>query len=123
MARSRGDAKAKANEARTKVKVTLKRGDTVEVISGRDKGKRGQIREIRVDEQRVVVADVNVVKRHMKPGRAGARQAGIIDLEAPIHISNVMLVDPKTDKPTRIGIRTLPDGSRVRFAKRSGEQL
>jgi large subunit ribosomal protein L24 len=116
-------AKAKAGEARSKVKFKLKRGDTVEVISGRDKGKRGQIRELRVDEERVVVADVNVVKRHMKPGRAGARQAGIIDLEAPIHISNVMLVDPKTDKPTRIGIRTLPDGSRVRFAKRSGEQL
>ena len=116
-------AKDKANEPKKRVKLTLKRGDTVEVISGRDKGKRGQIREIRVDEQRVVVADVNVVKRHMKPGRAGARQAGIIDLEAPIHISNVMLVDPKTDKPTRIGIRTLPDGSRVRYAKRSGEQL
>ena len=121
MARARADAKA--NEPKKKVKFTLKRGDTVEVISGRDKGKRGQVREIRVDEHRVVVADVNVVKRHMKPGRTGARQAGIIDLEAPIHISNVMLVDPKTDKPTRIGIRTLPDGSRVRFAKRSGEQL
>ena len=116
-------AKAKASEAKSKVKFKLKRGDTVQVISGRDKGKRGQIREIRADEQRVVVADVNVVKRHMKPGKAGARQAGIVDLEAPIHISNVMLVDPKSDAPTRIGIRSLPDGSRVRFAKRSGEQL
>jgi large subunit ribosomal protein L24 len=116
-------AKAKAGEARSKVKFKLKRGDTVEVISGRDKGKRGQIREIRVDEQRVVVADVNVVKRHMKPGKAGARQAGIVDIEAPIHISNVMLVDPKSDRPTRVGVRSLPDGSRVRFAKRSGEQL
>ena len=116
-------AKAKSSGAKSKVKFKLKRGDTVEVISGRDKGKRGQIREIRVDEQRVVVADVNVVKRHMKPGRTGARQAGIVDLEAPIHISNVMLVDPKSDTPTRVGIRTLPDGSRVRFAKRSGEQL
>ncbi len=105
-------------------KFKLKRGDTVEVISGRDKGKRGQIREIRPDDHRVVVADVNVVKRHMKPNRPGtARQAGIVDIEAPIHISNVMLVDPKSDQPTRVGIRTLPDGSRVRFAKRSGEQL
>ena len=62
-------------------------------------------------------------KRHMKAGAQGARQAGIVELEAAIHISNVALVDPKTDKPTRVGIRTLPDGSRVRFAKRSGEQL
>ena len=104
-------------------KYKLKRGDTVEVIAGKNKGKRGQIREIRPDSQRVVVADVNVVKRHMKPGRSGARQAGIVEIEAPIHISNVALVDPKTDKPTRIGVRTLPDGSRVRFAKKSGEQI
>jgi large subunit ribosomal protein L24 len=104
-------------------KFKLKRGDTVEVIAGRDKGKRGQIREIRPDEHRVVVADVNVVKRHMKAGRAGARQTGIVEIEAPIHISKVMLVDPSTDKPTRVGIRTLPDGTRVRYAKRSGEQL
>ncbi len=117
-------AKTKAGDAKSAAKFALKRGDTVEVIAGRDKGKRGQIREIRADEHRVIVADVNVVKRHMKPGRtSGARQAGIVDLEAPIHISNVMLVDPKSDKRTRIGIRTLPDGSRERFAKRSGEQL
>jgi large subunit ribosomal protein L24 len=113
-------AKAKAGEARSKVKFKLKRGDTVEVISGRDKGKRGQIREIRVDEQRVVVADVNVVKRHMKPGKAGARQAGIVDLEAPIHISNVMLVDPKSGEPTRVRIDR-EGGRRTRVAKKSGE--
>ena len=108
---------------KTKVKLKLKRGDTVEVIAGKNKGKRGTVREVRTDQQRVIVADVNIVKRHMKPGRAGARQAGIVELEAAIHISNVALVDPKTDKPTRVGIRTLPDGSRVRFAKRSGEQI
>lgn len=106
-----------------KPKFKLKRGDTVEVIAGKDKGKRGTIREVRPDEARVVVSDVNVVKRHMKAGRARARQAGIVEIEAPIHISNVALVDPKTDKPTRVGIRTLPDGTRVRYAKRSGEQL
>jgi large subunit ribosomal protein L24 len=104
-------------------KYKLKRGDTVEVIAGKNKGKRGAIREIRPDTQRVVVADVNIVKKHIKPGRQGARQAGIVEIEAAIHISNVALVDPKADKPTRIGIRTLPDGSRVRFAKRSGEQI
>ena len=108
---------------KTKVKLKLKRGDTVEVIAGKDKGKRGTIREVLADVQRVKVSDVNIVKRHMKAGAQGARQAGIVELEAAIHISNVALVDPKTDKPTRIGIRTLPDGSRVRFAKRSGEQI
>jgi large subunit ribosomal protein L24 len=110
-------------KTKAKVKFKLKRGDTVEVIAGKDKGKRGTIREVRPDAARVVVSDVNVVKRHMKAGRQGARQAGIVEIEAAIHISNVALVCPKTDKPTRVGIRTLPDGSRVRFSKRSGEQL
>ena len=108
---------------KTKVKLKLKRGDTVEVIAGKDKGKRGTIREILTEKQRVKVSDVNVVKRHYKQGARGARQAGIVEIEAAIHISNVALVDPKSDKPTRVGIRTLPDGSRVRFSKRSGEQI
>ncbi len=106
-----------------KTKYKLKRGDTVEVIAGKNKGKRGTVREVRPDSERVVVSDVNIVKRHMKAGARQQRQAGIVEIEAPIHISNVALVDPKTDKPTRIGVRTLPDGSRVRFAKRSGEQV
>jgi large subunit ribosomal protein L24 len=106
-----------------KIKFNLKRGDTVEVIAGKDKGKRGTIREVLNDVQRVKVSDVNIVKRHMKAGARGARQAGIVELEAAIHISNVALVCPKTDKPTRVGVRTLADGSRVRFSKRSGEQL
>jgi large subunit ribosomal protein L24 len=110
-------------KTKTKVKLKLKRGDTVEVIAGKDKGKRGTIREILTEKMRVKVSDVNVVKRHMKAGARGARQAGIVELEAAIHISNVALVDPKSDKPTRVGIRTLPDGSRVRFSKRSGEQI
>ena len=101
----------------------IRKGDDVVVIAGKDKGKRGTIREVLAEAQRVKVSDVNVVKRHMKAGTRGARQAGIVELEAAIHISNVALVDPKTDKPTRVGIRTLPDGSRVRFAKRSGEQI
>ena len=114
---------AAKSKAQPKVKLKLKRGDTVEVIAGKDKGKRGTIREILTEKMRVKVSDVNVVKRHMKAGARGARQAGIVELEAAIHISNVALVDPKTDKPTRVGIRTLPDGSRVRFSKRSGEQI
>ena len=108
---------------KTKVKLKIKRGDTVEVIAGKDKGKRGTVREVLPDVQRVKVSDVNVVKRHYKQGSRGARQAGIVEIEAAIHVSNVALVDPKSDKPTRVGIRTLPDGSRVRFAKRSGEQI
>jgi large subunit ribosomal protein L24 len=107
----------------TKIKFKLKRGDTVEVIAGKNKGKRGTIREVRPDAQRVIVSDVNIVKRHMKAGRQQRQQAGIVEIEAPIHISNVALIDPKSDQPTRVGIRTLPDGTRVRFAKRSGEQL
>jgi large subunit ribosomal protein L24 len=107
----------------TKIKLKLKRGDTVEVIAGKNKGKRGTIREVRPDAQRVIVSDVNIVKRHMKAGRQQRQQPGIVEIEAPLHISNVALIDPKTDKPTRVGIRTLPDGTRVRFAKRSGEQL
>ena len=110
-------------KTKTNVKLKLKRGDTVEVIAGKDKGKRGTIREVLTEKMRVKVSDVNVVKRHMKAGARGARQAGIVEIEAAIHISNVALVDPKTDKPTRVGIRTLPDGSRVRFSKRSGEQI
>jgi len=106
----------------TKIKLKLKRGDTVEVIAGKNKGKRGTIREVRPDAMRVIVSDVNIVKRHMKA--SGQRQqAGIVEIEAPIHVSNVALIDPKSDKPTRVGIRSLPDGTRVRFAKRSGEQL
>ena len=115
-------ARAKA-QPKTRVKLKLKRGDTVEVIAGKDKGKRGTIREVNTLTQRVTVSDVNIVKRHMKAGASGARQAGIVEREAAIHVSNVALVDPKDDKPTRVGIRTLPDGSRVRFAKRSGEQI
>ena len=106
----------------TKVKLKLKRGDTVEVIAGKNKGKRGTIREVRPDAQRVVVSDVNIVKRHMKAGRSQRQQAGIVEIDAGRSYSAPVL-DPKTDKPTRIGIRTLPDGTRVRFAKRSGEQL
>lgn len=107
----------------SKIKLKLKRGDTVEVIAGKNKGKRGTIREVRPDAMRVIVSDVNIVKRHMKAGRQQRQQAGIVEIEAPIHVSNVALIDPKSDKPTRVGIRTLPDGTRVRFAKRSGEQL
>ena len=101
----------------------VKRDDTVQVLAGRERGKRGKVREVRVHDDRVIVAEVNIAKRHMKPGRTTARQAGIIDVEQPLHISNVGIVCPKCDRPVRIGARQLEDGRRVRVCKRCGEQL
>jgi large subunit ribosomal protein L24 len=101
----------------------LKRDDTVEVLVGKDKGKRGKVREVRPDDRRVVVADINVVKRHIKPGRQSARQAGIVDIEAPIHMSNIAVVCTKCDKPTRVGTRVLDDGTKGRFCKKCGELI
>lgn len=100
----------------------VKRDDTVQVLAGRERGKRGKVREVHVKDDRVIVAEVNIAKRHMKPGR-NARQAGIIDVEQPLHISNVGIVCPKCDRPVRIGARQLDDGHRVRVCKRCGEQL
>jgi large subunit ribosomal protein L24 len=101
----------------------LRRDDMVEVLAGKDKGKRGKIREVRTDEMRVVVADINVAKRHMKPGRSRARQAGIVDIEAPLAISNVAVVCTKCDRPTRIGTRLLDDGTKARYCKKCGELI
>lgn len=100
----------------------IRRDDTVQVLTGRERGKRGKVREVRVKDDRVIVAEVNIAKRHMKPGR-NARQAGIVDVEQPLHISNVGLVCPKCDRPVRIGAQVLEDGRRVRVCKRCGEQL
>lgn len=101
----------------------LRRDDTVQVLAGKDKGKRGKVREVRPDVGRVVVADVNMVKRHMKPGRGSARQAGIIDLEAAIAVSNVAVVCTRCDRPTRVGARVLDDGTKARFCKKCGETI
>jgi large subunit ribosomal protein L24 len=100
-------------------KLKVKKGDTVIVTTGRDKGKRGEILKVIPAELRVVVQGVNVVKRHTRPSPRG--QGGIVEKEAPIHVSNVAHIDPKDDKPSRVGFKTLDDGRKVRFAKRSGE--
>jgi large subunit ribosomal protein L24 len=105
------------------VKYRIRRDDLVEVIAGRDKGKRGKVRQVMPKEGRAIVADVNVVKRHQKPGRAGARQAGIIEMEAPIHISNLALVCGKCGRATRVGYRFLESGEKVRVCKKCGEQI
>jgi|SRR5215468_363997 len=100
-------------------KLKIKKGDKVVVITGRDKGKTGEVKQVLPSENRVVVDGVNMVKRHTAPSAGNA--GGIVEKEASIHLSNVAYVDPKTDKPTRIGYKTLDDGRKVRFAKRSGE--
>ncbi|MDQ7800166.1 MAG: 50S ribosomal protein L24 [Armatimonadota bacterium] len=98
----------------------VKKGDLVVVISGKYRGKRGKVLRVLPKTERVVVEGVNVVKRHTKPSPKNP-QGGIVQREAPIHVSKVMLVDPETKERTRVGIRVLGDGRRVRYAKRSGE--
>ena len=99
----------------------IKKGDHVIVIAGRDKGKHGEVVEMLPKEDRAIVRGVNVVRRHQK--QTAAHEGGIISKEAPIHISNLALEDPKDGKPTRIGFKFLDDGKKVRFAKRSGEVI
>ena len=101
----------------------IRKNDTVEVISGKDRGKRGRVIEVLPKDARVRVEGVNRIKRHTKPNPQKNVKGGIVERENPVHISNVALIDPKSDKPTRVGIKTMPDGSRVRVAKRSGLQL
>jgi len=103
------------------VKLKIRKGDRVKVIAGRSKGKVGDVLRVIAAEQRVVVSGVNVIKRHTKPSRA--ESGGIIEREAAIHVSNVALMDPKEDKPTKIGFKFLEDGRKVRFARGSGETI
>jgi large subunit ribosomal protein L24 len=103
------------------VKLKVKKGDKVVVLTGRDKGKSGEVIRVIPADSRVIVQGVNVVKRHTRP--AAGNPGGIVEKEAAIHISNVAHVDPKSNLPTRIGYRILEDGRKVRFAKRSGEVL
>ena len=97
----------------------IKKGDKVVVITGKDKGKTGEVLRILVDENRALVQGINMVKRHTKPSAAG--QGGVVSKEASIHLSNVALADPKTGKATRVGFKVEKDGKKVRIAKRSGE--
>ena len=100
----------------------LKTGDNVVVTAGKEKGKKGVITKVLTKDDRVVIGGLNMVKRHQRPLRMGD-EAGIITKEAPIHVSNVMIADPKTGEATRIGHKTLKDGKKVRFAKKSGEVI
>ncbi|UNO50721.1 MULTISPECIES: 50S ribosomal protein L24 [Alicyclobacillus] len=100
----------------------VKAGDKVVVIAGKDKQKTGRILKVFPSEGRVIVEGVNVVKRHTKPNAANP-DGGIVEKEAPIHVSNVAIADPKTGAPTRVGFKILEDGKKVRYAKKSGETL
>jgi len=97
----------------------IRKGDTVVVITGSDKGKRGEVLTVLPKDDRAIVQGVNVAKRHTKPSAAN-QQGGIVEREATIHLSNLALVDPQTNKPTRVGFRVLDDGRKVRFARPSG---
>jgi large subunit ribosomal protein L24 len=99
----------------------IKKGDQVVVLTGRDRGKKGEVVEVRPGENRVVVRGVNIVKRHERQSMKS--QGGIVEKEAAIQVSNVAIADPKTGKPTRVGFKFLEDGRKVRVAKVSGEQI
>ena len=99
----------------------IKKGDSVVILSGSDKGKKGNVIKVFPKENRALVQGVNMVKRHQR--QTQRQQAGIVTKEAPIHLSNIALTDPKTGAATRVGYKTLGDGRRVRFAKKSGEVI
>jgi large subunit ribosomal protein L24 len=105
----------------------IRKGDTVQVTSGKDKGKKGEVLRVDTEKQKVFVEGLNIIKRHVRPEQvAGADRAetvgGVVSQEGPIHVSNVMLLDPKDGKPTRIGV-VREGGQRIRIAKRSGEKI
>lgn len=100
----------------------IKKGDKVEVVSGSDKGKRGEVLRVIPSENRAVVQGVAIAKRHIKPKGMG-QPGGIVEKEAAVNLSNLMIVDPKSDKPTRVGFKILEDGKKVRVARVSGEVI
>ena len=103
-------------------KLHIKKDDAVIVLAGEDKGKTGKVLKVLVDKNRAIVEGINIVSKSAKPS-AKNPQGGIVKQEAPIHISNLSLVDPKSGKATRIAIKTTEDGKKVRIAKKSGEEI
>jgi len=105
----------------SRLQTPVRKNDNVVIITGKDRGKRGRVLKVLPAKNRLIVEGVNVIKRHTKPSRT--EQGGIIEREAAIHVSNVAVLDPKTDKPTKIGFKFLEDGRKVRFARGSGETI
>jgi large subunit ribosomal protein L24 len=99
----------------------IRKGDKVAVLAGRDKGRTGEVVEVRPSEGRALVRGINMVKRHQR--QTANQTGGIISKEGPIHLSNLAVVDPKDGKPTRVGFKLLADGKKVRVSKRSGETI
>lgn len=104
------------------MKLHIKKGDMVQVIAGDNKGKQGKVLKVEVEKQRAIVEGVNLVKKATKPN-AQNPQGGIVEKEAPIHISNMQVLDPKSGKPTKVGRRLNDQGKLVRYAKNSGEEI
>ncbi len=102
--------------------LSIRKNDQVIVIAGKDKGKTGKVLKIFPSKNRVLVEHINVVKKTQRPTQEN-QQGGFIEIEIPIHLSNVMLIDKKSNKPTRFGVKVLKDGSKVRVSKRSGEVI
>lgn len=105
----------------TQAKMKIKKGDKVVVLTGKDKGAKGEVLKVFPTEQRVLVQGVNMVKKHQAPSMGNA--GGIQKVERPVHVSNVALMDPKSEKPTRVGYKLLKGGEKVRVAKHSGETI
>lgn len=105
----------------TTAKMKIKKGDKVVVTTGANKGAKGEVLKVDLKNSRVLIQGVNMVKKHKKPTQQSA--GGIETIEAPIHVSNVALADPKSGEATRVGYKTLKDGKKVRFAKKSGETI
>lgn len=103
-------------------KVNIKKGDNVYVLSGEDRGKQGRVLSVDAKKNRAIVEGVNIVTKSAKPS-AKHPQGGLIKMEAPINISNLALIDPKSGKPTRVGYRFNEDGEKVRYSKKSGEEI
>ncbi len=104
-------------------KLKIKKGDEVLVIAGKDRGKRGRVLRVDAERQRVVVEGVNFIKRHTRPNPSKNIQGGIVEREAPIHVSNLLVISPESGRPSRVGYQVLDDGRKVRVAKVDGAIL
>ena len=103
--------------------VSIRKNDQVIVRAGKDRGKKGRVLSVVPDKNRVIVEGVNLIKRHTRPNPQRNIKGGIVEREAAIHVSNVMLVDPDTNEPTRVGKKVLSDGTRVRISRKSGQAI